>query len=50
MMKFFRRRFSAASRKQDYPIRIPDNDVLFDNVAGNGGAAGRTDAEVIAWS
>ena len=41
---------SRSSRKQDYPIGIADNDVLLDDVAGSGGAAGRTDAEVIAWS
>jgi hypothetical protein len=39
-----------SSRKQDYPIRIPDNDVLLDDVAGSGSASRRTDAEVIAWS
>jgi hypothetical protein len=46
----FSNEISRSSRKEDYPIRIPDNDVLLDDVAGNGGAAGRTDAEVIAWS
>jgi hypothetical protein len=46
----FPKEISRSSRKQDYPIRIPDNDVLLDDVAGNGGAAGRTDAVVIAWS
>jgi hypothetical protein len=41
---------SRSSCKEDYPIRIAGNDVLLDNVVGSGGAAGRTDAEVIAWS
>jgi hypothetical protein len=39
-----------SSRKQYYPICIPGNDVLFDDVAGSGGTAGRTNAKVIAWS
>jgi hypothetical protein len=46
----FPNEISRSPRKQDYPIRIADNDVLLDDVAGSGGAAGRTDAEVIAWS
>jgi hypothetical protein len=46
----FPKEISRSSRKQDDPIRIPDDDVLLDDVAGSGGAAGRTDAEVIAWS
>jgi hypothetical protein len=41
---------SRSSRKQYYPICIPDNNVLLDDVAGSGGAAGRTNAEVITWS
>jgi hypothetical protein len=39
-----------SSRKQYYPICIPGNNVLLDDVAGSGGTAGRTNAEVIAWS
>src|SRR5262249_7546084 len=46
----FPKEISRSSRKQNYPIRIPDNDVLLDDVAGSGGAAGSTDAIVIAWS
>ena len=46
----FPKEISRSSGKQDYPIRIPNNDVLLDDVAGSGGAAWRTDAEVIAWS
>jgi hypothetical protein len=46
----FPKEISRSSRKQDYPIRIADNDVLLDDVVGSGGAARRTDAEVIAWS
>jgi hypothetical protein len=41
---------SRSSRKQDDPVRIPGNDVLLDDVAGSGGAAGRSDAKVIACS
>jgi hypothetical protein len=39
-----------SSRKQYYSICIPDNNVLFDDVPGSGGTAGRTNAKVIAWS
>jgi hypothetical protein len=46
----FPKEIFSSSRKQDDPIRISDNDILLDDVAGNGGAAGRTDAVVIAWS
>jgi hypothetical protein len=41
---------SRSSRKQDYPVRIPNDDVLLDDVAGNGGTTRRTDTEVIASS
>jgi hypothetical protein len=41
---------SRSSRKQYYPICIPDNNVLLDDVAGSGGTAGRANAKVIAWS
>jgi len=40
---------SLGSREQNYPIRIPYNDVFLDDVTDNGAAARRTDAEVIAW-
>jgi hypothetical protein len=46
----FPNEISRSSRKQNYPIRIPDNDVLLDDIVGSGGAAGRTDAKVVAWS
>ncbi len=41
---------SRISRKEQYPVGIADNDVVFDDVVGGGGTARRTDAEVIAWS
>ena len=44
------KQISRCSRKQDYPIRISDDDVLFDNIARNRRPAGRTNAVVIAWS
>jgi len=39
-----------STRKQDYPIRVPDNEVLLDDVTGSGSASRRTDTEVIARS
>jgi hypothetical protein len=41
---------SRSARKQYYPICIPANSVLLDDVAGSGGTARRTNAKVIAWS
>jgi hypothetical protein len=46
--EIFPNEISRGSGKQNNSVRVPDDDVLLNNVAGNGSAAGRTDTEVIA--